>query len=54
MQIDDIDRRVLRYYQADPSLSAAALAEAAGLTRAAAWRRLERMRADGVIRASMG
>lgn len=49
MQIDDIDRRVLRYYQADPSLSAAALAEAAGLTRAAAWRRLERMRAEGVI-----
>lgn len=50
MQIDDVDRRLLRYYQADPSLSAAALAETAGLTRAACWRRLEKLRAAGVIR----
>lgn len=50
MQIDDQDRRLLRQYQADPSLSAAALAERTGMTRAAAWRRLERMQAAGVIR----
>ena len=50
MQIDDIDRRILRQYQADPTLGAAALAERAGLTRAACWRRLERLREAGVIR----
>lgn len=49
MQIDDMDRRLLRQYQADPSLSAAALAERAGITRASAWRRLERLQASGVI-----
>ena len=50
MQIDDQDRRLLRQYQADPSLSAAALADRTGMTRAAAWRRLERLRETGVIR----
>lgn len=49
MQVDDQDRRLLRQYQADPSLSAAGLAEVAGLTRAACWRRLERMQAAGII-----
>lgn len=49
MQVDDQDRRLLRQYQADPSLSAAALAERAGMTRASAWRRLERMQAAGII-----
>ena len=50
MQIDDQDRRLLRQYQADPSLTAAALAERTGLTRAAAWRRLERLREAGILR----
>jgi Lrp/AsnC family transcriptional regulator len=49
MHVDDTDRRLLRQYQADPSLSAAALAELTGLTRAVAWRRLERMQAAGII-----
>lgn len=50
MQLDDLDRRILRQYQADPSLGAAALAERAGLTRAACWRRLEKLREAGYIR----
>ena len=50
MQSDDQDRRLLRQYQADPSLTAAALAERTGLTRAAAWRRLERLREAGILR----
>ena len=50
MQIDDQDRRLLRQYQADPSLTAAALAERTGMTRAAAWRRLERLREAGILR----
>ena len=50
MQIDDIDRRLLRLFQADPTLTAAELAEAARLPRATAWRRIERMEEAGIIR----
>ncbi len=50
MQIDDLDRRILRHYQSDPSRATAALAEAAGVTLATCWRRLDRMREAGVIR----
>jgi Lrp/AsnC family transcriptional regulator len=49
MQIDDIDRRVLRQLLADPGLSNADLAERAGVTLATAWRRLERLRAADII-----
>lgn len=49
MQIDDLDRRLLRLYQSDPTLSAAELAEAARLPRATAWRRIERMEEAGLI-----
>jgi len=50
MQIDDIDRRLLRLFQSDPTLGVADLAEAARLPRATAWRRIERMEAAGIIR----
>lgn len=48
--IDDTDRRILRHFQADPGLSAAELAERAGLAPATCWRRLARLEAAGVIR----
>ncbi|TKD17872.1 Lrp/AsnC family transcriptional regulator [Rhodobacter capsulatus] len=51
MQVDDIDRRILRQMQADPGLARAALAERAGVTAASLWRRIERMREAGIIRA---
>lgn len=51
IMLDDLDRRLLRYLQADPGLSAAELSEQTGQTRATCWRRLERMREAGVIRA---
>lgn len=51
MQVDDIDRRILRQMQADPGLVRAALAERAGVTAASLWRRIERMREGGIIRA---
>ena len=50
MHIDDIDRRLLRQWQAAPELSTAALAERAGLTTATCWRRLEKLRQAGVLR----
>ncbi|SES32488.1 transcriptional regulator, AsnC family [Tranquillimonas rosea] len=47
---DDLDRRLLRHLHADPALTATALARRADTTGAVAARRLERLRADGVIR----
>ncbi|MGR3503274.1 Lrp/AsnC family transcriptional regulator [Pseudaestuariivita sp.] len=48
--IDDTDRRILHAVQRDASLSMDALAEQAGLSRNACWRRLRQMEAAGVIR----
>ncbi|WP_209425487.1 Lrp/AsnC family transcriptional regulator [Pararhodobacter sp. SW119] len=50
MRIDETDLRILRRYQADPAMAMAEMAEQAGVTLATCWRRLERMRASGVIR----
>ncbi len=47
--LDDLDRRILRHYQADPSLSAAELAERCRMTAATCWRRVEKMQETGVI-----
>lgn len=47
--LDDIDRRILRQYQADPSLSAAELAERCRITSGVCWRRVEKMQAAGII-----
>ena len=50
MQIDDSDRRLLRQLMAAPDASTAQLADRAGLTEATCWRRLERLRARGILR----
>ncbi|MDT8856642.1 Lrp/AsnC family transcriptional regulator [Paracoccaceae bacterium Fryx2] len=47
--LDDTDRRLLRHMLADPMLTTAEVAERAGVTSATAWRRLERLTAQGVI-----
>lgn len=49
--LDEIDRRLLSALQRDATLSVDALAEAAGLSRNAAWRRMRRLEDAGVIRA---
>lgn len=49
MQVDDTDRRLLRHLQADPTLKTADLAERAGVSASVAWRRVEKMRREGVI-----
>ncbi|KNG94050.1 Lrp/AsnC family transcriptional regulator [Pseudaestuariivita atlantica] len=48
--IDEFDRRILRHLQRDATLSMDALAEAAGLSRNACWRRVKQMEARGIIR----
>ena len=51
MQVDETDRRILRHWLAEPGLDRAVLAERAGVTPATLWRRIDRMREAGVIRA---
>ena len=49
--LDDLDRRLLRQWQADPSLSPAELGDRAGASGAKVARRLARMIEQGVIEA---
>ncbi len=48
--LDDADRRLLRYWQAEPSLSPGELAERCGMTTGKAARRIARLQEDGILR----
>jgi len=50
--LDDTDRRILRHYQHDATLTPSDLADLAGVTPATCARRLDKMQAAGVIRAN--
>ncbi len=50
--LDDTDRRILRHLLASPEAANADLVERAGVTSASLWRRLEKIRAEGVIKSS--
>ncbi|NCO87810.1 MAG: Lrp/AsnC family transcriptional regulator [Rhodobacterales bacterium] len=47
--LDDADRHLLRLLQADPTLAAPDLAARAGLTPGRVARRLDRLRAEGIV-----
>ncbi|HGG64949.1 MAG TPA: Lrp/AsnC family transcriptional regulator [Rhodobacteraceae bacterium] len=47
--LDDTDRRILRHMQAEPDLPTAELAVRAGVSAAVCWRRLEKLRTNGVL-----
>lgn len=47
--LNDLDRRILRYLQAEPEMPLADLAERAATTPSVASRRLSRMRSEGTI-----
>ncbi len=49
IDLDDIDRALLRALQKDGSLTAAALAKRVDMSQPAAWRRIKRMEEAGVI-----
>lgn len=49
LQVDDIDRRLLRLLQDDATLNTTELAERTGMPAASCWRRIERMERDGII-----
>jgi Lrp/AsnC family transcriptional regulator len=48
-KIDNIDRRIIHFLQNDSSLSQRELAERVGLSQNACWRRIQRLRTDGVL-----
>jgi Lrp/AsnC family transcriptional regulator len=48
-KIDAIDRRILYSLQQDASLSQRELAERVGLSQNACWRRVQRLRAEGIL-----
>ena len=48
--LDDVDRRLLRYWQADASLTPAEVGERAGITAGKAARRIARMQEQGVVK----
>ncbi|MBI1416180.1 MAG: winged helix-turn-helix transcriptional regulator [Limimaricola sp.] len=48
--LDDTDRRLLRLMQAEPSLGGPELAHRCGLTPGRTARRLERLRAEGIVK----
>ncbi len=47
--LGDTDRRILRHMQAEPDLPTAELAVRAGVSAAVCWRRLEKLRTNGVL-----
>ena len=47
--LDDQDRRLLRYWQAEPTLSPGELAERCGMTSGKAARRIARMQESGLL-----
>jgi Lrp/AsnC family transcriptional regulator len=53
MQLDDFDRRILAVLQQDCALSSAEVAEKVGLSQSPCWRRIQRLKADGIIRAEV-
>jgi Lrp/AsnC family transcriptional regulator len=48
-EIDSVDREILRLLQQDAELSAAAIGERIGLSQSPCWRRVQRLRDEGLI-----
>ena len=49
-ELDNYDRRILALLQDDASLSSAQIAEQVGLSQSPCWRRIQRMKEEGIIR----
>lgn len=48
-ELDDTDRAILRALAADATLNAGALGRDLGLSQSAAWRRVQRLKAEGIL-----
>ncbi|MBC2679498.1 Lrp/AsnC family transcriptional regulator [Pseudomonas baltica] len=51
--LDAYDRRILALLQEDATLSSAQIAEQVGLSQSPCWRRIQRLKEEGVIRAQV-
>src|SRR4051812_41821579 len=47
--LDEADRRILRELQRDSARTVTEIAEAVGLSHAPCWRRIQRLRSEGII-----
>lgn len=52
-ELDSYDRKILALLQEDASLSSAQIAEQVGLSQSPCWRRIQRMKEEGIIRAQV-
>lgn len=52
-QLDDIDWKILRYMQKNPEAPVAELAEEISLSTSPCWRRVQRLKAEGVLRGQL-
>ncbi|SEQ29449.1 Lrp/AsnC family transcriptional regulator [Thalassovita taeanensis] len=50
IELDELDRKVLRALQEDATLSAGALGRRIGLSQPATWRRIKRLQEEGAIK----
>ena len=50
VDIDQTDRRILQLLQTETGINAAAIGERIGLSQSACWRRMQRLRDEGVIK----
>jgi Lrp/AsnC family transcriptional regulator len=53
MLTNEMDKRILRIIQRDASQSTAEIAEAVGLSQAPCWRRIQRLKEEGYVRAQV-
>jgi Lrp/AsnC family transcriptional regulator len=50
IEIDNLDRKILRLLQSDASLSATAIGDRVGLSQSPCWRRIQRLKDSGLIK----
>ena len=50
IDIDQTDRRILGILQTEPGINATEIGERIGLSQSACWRRMQRLREEGVIK----
>ena len=50
IEIDELDRNILRLLQSDASLSATAIGERVGLSQSPCWRRIQSLKESGLIK----
>ena len=50
VSLDHVDRKILDLLQNEPGVNAAAIGERIGLSQSACWRRIQRLREEGVFR----